>query len=250
MINLLIVEDNKKDLNLCINYLQHLNCGINIIATQTAEDALEILSQRIIDGILIDIELPGIDGLSLAKRIRKIEEYLFLPVLFVSGTDNDYPETYKQHQNYSFIKKPFTKDVFINISKQFIEHIKKQQQTYLKNDDREYVFRHGENLIVIKFSDILYASTIERKIKLVTRHNEYLRSDISLKNLITEVNEEMFTLCSKSEAVNVKNIDRISPTDFSYKSRTIHFIDAPGITCQLSYKNKKKIENLLRKNSG
>ena len=159
MINLLIVEDNKEDLNLCVNYLRSHNDGMNIITVQSAEDALKVLSQRTIDGILIDIELPGIDGLSLAKRIGKIEEYFLLPVLFVSGTDNDYPDTYKQYHNYNFIAKPFTKEAFIEISSHFIEHIKKQKKMYHKNNDREFIFRHEESFVWIKFSDVLYATT-------------------------------------------------------------------------------------------
>jgi DNA-binding LytR/AlgR family response regulator len=247
MVTLLIVEDNAKELNLCVETLGSHGDGINLIAPQSAEGALGILSERTIDGIFVDIELPGIDGLSLVKRIRKIEKYHFLPVMFVSGTDNDSAETFKQYHNFNFISKPYSKAELLKVSLLFIKEIEKQKKLFRIKDEREVVFRSGENIIRFRFSDLLFATTEGRRLKLVTRQNEYLRSDVSLRNLITELNDSKFVLCSQSAAVNVINIEKISPTEYSYKSWTIHFIDAPDKTCQLSLKNKKKIENLLEK---
>jgi len=245
MVNLLIVEDNINDLNLCIEMLQSVREGINIITAQTAEDALNILTERTIDGALIDIELPGIDGLSLVKRIQKIEDYQFLPILFVSGTDNDYAETYKQYHNYNFISKPYTKKNFLVIFSSFLNVIKKQKKIFRTNDEKEIFFRGENSFVRIKFSDLLFATNDGRKIKLVTRQNEYLRTNLTLRNLITEINDERFVLCSQSAAVNIINIEKIFPTSYAYKSWTISFIDAPDKTCPLSFKNKRTIEILL-----
>ncbi len=53
----------------------------------TAEDALEALKTETPNIILMDIFLPGINGLDALEQIRKIEALKTLPVLVVSNTD-------------------------------------------------------------------------------------------------------------------------------------------------------------------
>ena len=53
---------------------------------QQAEDGvqgLEVLSRSIVDAVLLDVWMPGIDGLETLKRIREV--YPILPVIMISG---------------------------------------------------------------------------------------------------------------------------------------------------------------------
>src|SRR5574337_1087619 len=66
--NVMVVEDNEKNRKLMRVVLKAK--GYNVIEATTGEEALGILKNQKPDIILMDIQLPGIDGLTLAKQIK------------------------------------------------------------------------------------------------------------------------------------------------------------------------------------
>jgi DNA-binding NtrC family response regulator len=46
--------------------------GCHMMAVETAEEGMELLTQQVYDIILIDYKLPGIDGLTFSKKIQEI----------------------------------------------------------------------------------------------------------------------------------------------------------------------------------
>jgi two-component system cell cycle response regulator DivK len=75
----LLVDDNEATLKLIRLLLT--NEGVAVRVAMTAEEALETLSAGAPDAILTDIQLPGITGLELIRRIRadaKIKDALIL----------------------------------------------------------------------------------------------------------------------------------------------------------------------------
>jgi Response regulator of the LytR/AlgR family len=244
MVNIIIIEDDKLVLQFCENALSDFNDEINLYKALSAEEALVLLEQQRIDGAFIDIDLPGISGFELVNKIRETERYHLLPVVFATGADMDFPDTYKQYHNFDYIEKPFTTERFKEQAKHFIEEIQVQKKLLNKTKEHELAFRCDDGVAVVYFSDILFATTTsKRKIRLITKQREYIRSDITLDNLMTEIDEEKFIRCSKSNIVNVSNIAEIKPV--TYKTWDIYFRGENKITCQLSRSYRKEILNSM-----
>ncbi|MCR4321521.1 MAG: response regulator, partial [Candidatus Brocadiaceae bacterium] len=66
--NVMVVEDNEKNRKLMRVVLKAK--GYNVIEAATGEEALKLLKNQKPDIILMDIQLPGIDGLTLIKQIK------------------------------------------------------------------------------------------------------------------------------------------------------------------------------------
>jgi two-component system chemotaxis sensor kinase CheA len=83
--NVLIVDDSYTDRNIMKKGLNPL--GINIVEATNGVEALEVLKQgdRVFDAILIDIEMPQMDGYTLASEIRKYSRYKNLPLIAVTS---------------------------------------------------------------------------------------------------------------------------------------------------------------------
>ena len=75
---ILIVEDNPKNMKLVRDVLEHH--GYTTIAALSAEDALAAVAERPPDLILMDIDLPGIDGFEALRRLKSDPSTEAIPV--------------------------------------------------------------------------------------------------------------------------------------------------------------------------
>jgi len=81
---ILIVDDDEKIAKLIEIYM--INEGYNVIKADNGLVALEIIEQKEIDLIVLDVMMPGLDGISVCLKIR---ETLTTPILMLSAKDGD-----------------------------------------------------------------------------------------------------------------------------------------------------------------
>jgi two-component system chemotaxis sensor kinase CheA len=81
----MLVDDSKTDRTIMKKAIEKL--GISSIEATNGEEALELLkkSEKPIDCMLIDIEMPRMDGYTLASEIRKYSRYRQLPLIAVTS---------------------------------------------------------------------------------------------------------------------------------------------------------------------
>ena len=83
MKKILVVEDNEKNMYL-ISFILKKN-GYEVIEAWTGEEGVEITIKEKPEGILMDIQLPGIDGLETTRRIKKLEEINEIPIIALTS---------------------------------------------------------------------------------------------------------------------------------------------------------------------
>ncbi|AZS15955.1 response regulator transcription factor [Paenibacillus lutimineralis] len=81
---ILIVDDDEKIAKLIEIYL--INEGYRVIKADNGLAALDIVGQQEIDLIVLDVMMPGLDGISVCLKIR---ETLTTPILMLSAKDGD-----------------------------------------------------------------------------------------------------------------------------------------------------------------
>ena len=84
MSSILIVEDNEKNMKLLRDILQHK--GHMTIEAATGGDGVRLALERRPDLILMDIQLPDIDGIAALREIRKVAALDATPVIAVSAS--------------------------------------------------------------------------------------------------------------------------------------------------------------------
>ncbi|AFQ45998.1 response regulator transcription factor [Desulfosporosinus meridiei] len=85
--NILIVDDDPIVLRMLESALS--KNGYHTFKAESGENALRILDALAIDLVLLDVVLPGMDGLNTLKKIRNHPTYGFVPVLMLTSRDSE-----------------------------------------------------------------------------------------------------------------------------------------------------------------
>lgn len=104
---ILYIEDNPANTELMQQFLGDI-AGINLITVLTAEDGIEVARDRKVDLILMDLNLPGMDGFEAQVALAADEKTRNIPVIAVSADVNS--KTIQRAMNSGFrrfITKPF-----------------------------------------------------------------------------------------------------------------------------------------------
>lgn len=80
---ILVIEDNEMNRKLCLAILESFQA--TVIEAETAEIGLELLEQQQPDLILMDIQLPGMDGLQATRKIKENPAWRDIPVVALTA---------------------------------------------------------------------------------------------------------------------------------------------------------------------
>jgi CheY-like chemotaxis protein len=80
---ILIIEDNEANRLLASAVLER--DGFSVEMAGNSQEALEMLLEQKPDLILMDVQLPGVDGLSLTRRLKQDERTAAIPVVALTA---------------------------------------------------------------------------------------------------------------------------------------------------------------------
>jgi CheY-like chemotaxis protein len=111
-LNILYVEDNEDYIDFVKRAVKKNNLPVTVSSVTDGQKVVEYLSSQDetiqkANLILLDIHLPGIDGIELLKKLRKNEHMALVPVIMFSTSDNpaDVKKCYSYGAN-AYVVKP------------------------------------------------------------------------------------------------------------------------------------------------
>jgi two-component system cell cycle response regulator DivK len=121
MKTILIVEDNEKNMKLVRDILRHN--GHATIEAQTGGEGVRLASDRKPDLVLMDIQLPDIDGIEALRRIRADRALDSVPVIAVSASvmPDDQQKIVTSGFD-AFVTKPINLKQFLDTVTRFLAH--------------------------------------------------------------------------------------------------------------------------------
>jgi len=149
--NILVVDD---EVNVIESFRQLLEDDYRVSTATSGEEALEKVENENLDLILLDIKMPGMDGIEVLRRIGELKENVDVIMVTAVNTMKTAIEAMKLGA-YDYITKPFDVDeVIVSINKA----LEKRRLT------RELSYLRSEVAKPVKFDNIIGASEKIRQV--------------------------------------------------------------------------------------
>jgi DNA-binding response OmpR family regulator len=100
----LVVDDEFEIRDLLSRFLTEE--GYEVIVAPNGDEALELAETENPEVILLDIKMPGIDGIEICKRLKAKEKTRFIPVIMATALWDTYSEAIESGAE-DFVTKPF-----------------------------------------------------------------------------------------------------------------------------------------------
>ena len=124
MSTVLIVEDNDKNMKLARDVLQAK--GYTTLEAVTGEDGVKLAKERAPDLVLMDIQLPGINGIEAFKQIRAHANSARIPVVALTASVTPTDRSAITAAGFdAFIGKPINLKEFLETVKRLIDGAQK-----------------------------------------------------------------------------------------------------------------------------
>lgn len=152
---LLIVDDEIHILEL-LRYNLESN-GFEVIEAQSGEQALDIVKSQSLNGVILDLMLPGIDGIEVLKQIRSSEQ-MDLPVIMLTAKNEEIDAVIGLEMGADdYIGKPFRTRELISRVKSVLRRARFKRETNLAvleipaqglfiSSETHQIFSDGEEL--------------------------------------------------------------------------------------------------------
>ncbi len=116
---ILVVEDNMMNMELVVDLLKL--CGHHVLSARTGQEALEITEREPLDLILMDVQLPGMDGLAVTEQLKKNPKTKGIPVVALTAhAMRGDEQRILQHGCAGYISKPIDTREFPKAIEKFL----------------------------------------------------------------------------------------------------------------------------------
>ncbi len=161
------------------------------------ESLLADSRKQLFDALFLDIDMPGLDGMELAKTVREVNQYV--KIIFVTNKDNLVYSTFK-YVPFRFIRKTYLEEEFPEAAEALRDSIAQSNTTIIFNS------KDGE--ICVQVCDIIYAEVKNHSITIFFAEDK-LTVSMSMDELDSELSKFGFIRTHKSFLVNHRHVRSI-----------------------------------------
>ncbi len=219
-ISVLLVEDNEMNRMVAQNSLSYFNC--NVKEVQNGKEAIEILKNETFDIILMDIQMPELDGIETTKIIRR-ELNLLTPIIALTANafKTEINKCRKAGMN-DYVTKPFDE---LELIETIAKHTVNRHNHSLKNgfDTTKLLYNlkslnelsRGDTAFITKMIAI-FVEQMAKNIEMIDIAID--NNDLSvMKKIMHKIKPSIENLSIESIIDDIKYLEKIAETDTEEK---------------------------------
>ena len=196
-----ICDDNPQDIERIKHYtIRMIDYVINYEFYNKPAELLRAVVENEFkpDMYILDIEMPGIDGLAVAKQIRTFDSKAL--IVFLTSYTKYMPDVFEVI-TFDFILKPITEE---RLRLLFVK-----AESYLNMTNQTFSFSYRRSRYNLKFDEILYLEKKGRQAIIYTQNNTY-QVNMNLNEIWENLDERIFATIHGSFIVNLKYVKTFS----------------------------------------
>lgn len=218
--NTLIVDDN----NIARITMKQLASQVSDIHIAgdcaNAMDAYNMMQQQPVDLVLLDIEMPGMNGLELTKNMGDKK-----PVIIFTTSKKEYAAEAFELNVADYIVKPVTPARFIQAIDKAREILQSKTEEF-KLSSEEFIFIRDSNIVKrLKLDDILFAEAMGDYVKLYTLQ-KFFAIHTTLKAVEERLPASKFIRVHRSYIVALTKIDTIQDGALVINNKSVPVADS------------------------
>lgn len=201
MIRIGVIEDDSNMRKIVSQIIEKEIQGYEEVKQKTFESAEEFLQEKVgYDIVISDIELPGINGIELGKRLSKEEKQ----------TKLIYLTSYPEYAWESYLVEAYQYVLKIDMQERLSEIVGKVLDELIKENKNYRIFGNSYKHMKLYYKDIIYIQKEKEKkyTDYITKNGKY-RERISFNQILHEIDDRRFIPIDRGHAINIQYIDQI-----------------------------------------
>jgi len=135
---ILYADDDLDDLEFVQDAISEYTKNVKLLTSRDGVEALSTLKNLIETDsvpclIILDINMPRLDGMETLKEIRNIPRLNNVPVVMFTTSSEKLDQKFSNHNNVRLITKPIDYSQMENITNQFLEHCSEEIRNNIRN---------------------------------------------------------------------------------------------------------------------
>lgn len=132
--NILIVDDLPDNVLLLESLIE--NDRIKVFTANSGKAALDILQQEDFALMLLDVQMPEMDGFQVAEITRNLAKTKFVPIIFITAISTDLRNIYKGYSSgaIDYLSKPIEPEILLSKVNLFVDLYEQRREIQEKNE--------------------------------------------------------------------------------------------------------------------
>lgn len=153
-INILVVDDVPENLVAMRALLQA--DGVQVLCAASGAQALELLLVHEVAVALLDVQMPEMDGFSLAELMRGAARSREVPIIFLTASPNDPKRAFKGYEAgaVDFLHKPIEPHVILSKTNVFVQLFQQRQLLKERAESLERALKLNETMMAVLTHDL------------------------------------------------------------------------------------------------
>jgi DNA-binding LytR/AlgR family response regulator len=182
--------------------------GLNMIAEcSTATETFEVLRQKEVDVLFIDIHMPGISGLDFIRSLKSQPAIVFTtayPNYVIDGFDVDAVD---------YLLKPVSIDRFLRAVDKVYQRTEQEPEMKQATDKKFFFTRSNSDLLKVEYDSILFVEGLDNYVRIHCEHKTIISSN-AMKHMEDLLAGHRFLRIHHSYLVNLNKVSSVHDNIF------------------------------------